>query len=137
MPSVIPAPTRAHLATSGGLLFNELSHSPGPTLTSVATLLENALDLDPGRYIRGGLSDVLLYVARLAMRVHSYARYLLSPSSRHVRGLRPPALTPEKRRLLSESAASLFASVESQIIPQLLSWCVGFRTFPEPSLNLP
>jgi len=81
-------------------------------LGSVKSILENALELDPGRYVRSGTharsawlllcmqvlitarvgsprrpvlptgtSEVLLYAMRLAMRVESFARFVLSPDA--------------------------------------------------------
>ena len=53
-PQVCPAPDRRHLATAAGTLFQELTHSPSVVLGSVKSILENALELDPGRYVRSG-----------------------------------------------------------------------------------
>ena len=54
-PQVCPAPDRRHLATAAGTLFQELTHSPSVVLGSVKSILENALELDPGRYVRAGM----------------------------------------------------------------------------------
>jgi hypothetical protein len=54
VPQVCPAPDRRHLATAAGTLFQELTHSPSVVLGSVKSILENALELDPGRYVRSG-----------------------------------------------------------------------------------
>lgn len=67
-------------------------------------ILENALDLDAGRYVRGGSSSTILYAIRLAIRVGSYIRYLLSPKAANIRGLQcaprasPRDSTTERRR---------------------------------------
>lgn len=47
-------------------------------ITALTAVLENAVDLDSGRYVRGGSSSTILYVIRLAIRIGSYIRYLLS-----------------------------------------------------------
>ena len=78
IPTQVPAPNRAHLATRVGILFNELTHSPTASVSAVTTILDNALDLDAGRYVRGGGSSTILYAIRLVTRVESYVNYLLS-----------------------------------------------------------
>ena len=67
MPKTVPAETRDHLATPVGLLCQELTHSPVLLLASLQSLLDNALDLDAGRYTGGGSSEVILYALRLAL----------------------------------------------------------------------
>ena len=52
LPKLIPAPDRTHLATRAGILFNELTHSPSASVSAVTAILDNALDLDAGRYTR-------------------------------------------------------------------------------------
>jgi len=76
MPATVPAENRKHLATPTGLLFQELTHSPAVTLGCMQTLLDNALDMDAGRYSQHGASAVILYAVRLALRIEGYVRYL-------------------------------------------------------------
>lgn len=89
-------------------------------------LLENALELDPGRYVRGGSADVLLYAVRLAMRVEGFARFLLSTEADTVRGLRTPGVSAN-RAVLEASAADLQATLLHQIVPLLLAWYARCR----------
>ena len=126
LPQVIPYDDRALLSTAAGVLFHELSHSPAATLASVRTLLENALELDPGRYVRGGGSDVLLYCTRLAMRVEAFARFLLSPAARAVRGLRTPAARTS-RSALRAATEELRTALDQQVLPLLISWYARCR----------
>ena len=114
------------MATPVGMLFQELTHSPEVVLTAVRTLLENALELDPGRYTRGGAADVLLYTARLAMRVESFARYILSEASSTVRGLRTAAVDANES-LLREATVELHGTLEREVLPLILSWYARCR----------
>ena len=75
--------------------------SPVLLLASLQSLLDNALDLDAGRYTGGGSSEVILYALRLALRVEQYARFLLSTRRRAVHGFES---TTHVRRELVESA---------------------------------
>ena len=72
-PSHVPAADRAAMATPAGLLFQELTHAPAPLLVALRTIMHNALELDAGRYVRGGASATILYATRLALRVGLYA----------------------------------------------------------------
>ena len=125
-PLVIPGPDRDHLATPAGCLLQELTHSPAAILTSVKALLENALELDPGRYLAGGAAEVLLYSARLAVRVESFACYLLSPESASVRGLRTPSLAAREGALRALTD-ELHNMLVEQVLPLIVSWYARCR----------
>ena len=49
-PEYVPAQSREHLATPVGLLMQELTHTPSLLLSCLQQTLENALDMDCGRY---------------------------------------------------------------------------------------
>ena len=74
-PVMIPTPQTQLLATSYGLLLNELVRSPDTVLKAVDALLEGALALDTGSVCDLGASDfntsvdIILYIARLGARV--------------------------------------------------------------------
>ena len=79
--------------------------------------MHNALELDAGRYVRGGASATILYATRLALRVGLYARAALAPEARGVRGLRN--LPDAVRRELAEGSEALRAMVEQRALPVL------------------
>ena len=81
LPSQIPAPTRDFLCTPTGLLFNEILMSPDVILTSIKHMLEKVLDMDAGRYSE--VSEAILYVARLAIRVEGYLLFLVQNRKFH------------------------------------------------------
>ena len=81
LPTRIPEPERAHLKTPAGMLFNELTHSAAPSIAAISAILDNALELDAGRYVRGGSSSTILYAIRLATRLENYLNFLLSPDA--------------------------------------------------------
>jgi hypothetical protein len=74
-PTVVPAPDRNHLCTPVGLLFNEIILSPNIILSSIQVMLERVIDMDTGKYSE--LSESILYVVRLAVRVEAYLLYLV------------------------------------------------------------
>ena len=120
LPSTIPDPQPAHLATAAGLLFNELTHSPSVLLSSVVAILDNALELDIGHFVRGGRSaSVVLYAIRLALRVEGYARFLLDPSRASARGL---SSAGETDRELRQGAAVIRTKLEDHAFLVLQSW---------------
>eukprot|EP01065_Artemidia_motanka_P043555 TRINITY_DN6056_c0_g2_i1.p1 TRINITY_DN6056_c0_g2~~TRINITY_DN6056_c0_g2_i1.p1 ORF type:complete len:3869 (+),score=962.49 TRINITY_DN6056_c0_g2_i1:109-11715(+) len=81
--SSIPASDRRHLATPAGMLYRELEASPEPVLAAVQQLLVCALDKDSGSlFSHDGRTEasnaaLILYVLRLASRVHSFVHFLL------------------------------------------------------------
>jgi len=81
LPSQIPAPDRAFLCTPTGLLFNEILTSPDVILTSIKNMLEKVLDMDAGRYSE--VSEAILYVTRLAIRVEGYLLFLVQNRKFH------------------------------------------------------
>lgn len=78
-PVTAPDMDRARLATSCGLLFNELACSPAAAAGCVARLLELALDLDLGKWSDVS-SRIVLSAVRLAVRVESFMLFLLRHS---------------------------------------------------------
>jgi hypothetical protein len=70
----VPAESRDHLCTPVGLLFNELILAPHLMLTSLQAMLERVLDMDTGKYSM--LSDAILYVIRLVVRVEGFILFL-------------------------------------------------------------
>lgn len=74
-PTTVPASDRNHLCTPTGLLFNEIIMAPHIILSSVQQMLERVIDMDTGKYSE--LSESILYVVRLAVRVESYLLYLV------------------------------------------------------------
>ncbi len=130
MPEHIPAPSRAHLATPAGLLFQELTHSPAVLLGCLQALLDNALDMDAGRYVRAGSSETILYAVRLALRVEASANYALSPAASDVRGLeRTDRETgdPEVRAALEKGVEALRAKLHEHALPVLQGWYARLR----------
>lgn len=74
-PTQVPAPERDHLCTPVGLLFNEIITTPHVILSSIQLMLERVIDMDTGKYSE--LSDSILYVVRLAVRVEGYLLFLV------------------------------------------------------------
>jgi hypothetical protein len=80
-PTVVPASTRNHLCTAVGLLFNEIITTPNIILQSIHTMLERVCEMDSGTYSE--LSDSILYVVRLAIRVEGYLLFLVVNTKFH------------------------------------------------------
>ena len=132
LPTVIPDVERTHLKTPAGCLFNELTHAAAPSISAVSTILDNALELDSGRYVRGGSSSTILYAIRLATRVEAYITYLLSADAEKVRGLNLPG-TPDfggdspAKAALRASAAELRKKLLDLALPVLQGWYARLR----------
>ena len=73
-PDQVPASNRDHLCTPVGLLFNEIITAPHILFKSVQHMLEKVIDMDTGKY--SGISDAILYVVRLCVRVEAYMLFL-------------------------------------------------------------
>jgi hypothetical protein len=80
-PTSIPAPNRDHLSTSVGLLFNEILMAPNIILTAIQSMLDKVTDMDTGKF--SDLSESILYVLRLAVRVEGYLVFLIKNYSFH------------------------------------------------------
>ena len=59
-------------------------------------MLENAVEADVGRYNGSGSASVILYTCRLALRIESYARYVLSKDAEKVCPIFQVALIPSR-----------------------------------------
>ena len=133
MPTTIPAPDRSSLTTPVGVLFNELTHSPAASVMAVVRILENAMDLDAGRYVRGGSSSTILYAIRLACRTESYINYLLAPKAEAVRGLKllgPPDFgggDNPNRAQLRNASSTLRRKLMELALPVLQGWYARLR----------
>ncbi|CAM9179352.1 unnamed protein product, partial [Ectocarpus fasciculatus] len=74
-PQTVPSHDREHLSTPAGLLFNEFLMSPKIILNAVQAMLETVLEMDTGKYSE--LSECILYVIRLAVRIEGYLLFLM------------------------------------------------------------
>lgn len=80
-PTCIPAPNRDHLSTPVGLLFNEILMAPNIILAAIQSMLDKVTDMDTGKF--SDLSESILYVLRLAVRVEGYLVFLIKNYSFH------------------------------------------------------
>lgn len=120
VPTQIPPPNRSHLATSCGLLFNELVYSPRNVITSVEKMLELILDHDTGRYSETS-SPVILYIIRLAVQLESFVIFLLDQrkKAREIRGL---ACSEASLKELAEGKQRLYNKLQGVVFPVLERW---------------
>lgn len=82
-PTEVPAPNRDHLCTAAGLLFNELVMSPKIVFQSVYEMLDHVVEMDTGKYSE--LSESILYVIRLSVRLEGYMLYLIRNHEFHTK----------------------------------------------------
>ena len=128
-PQHIPAPTRAHLATPSGILFNELTRSPTAVSESILALTGLALELDSGRYDPGSANCAAsLYILRVASRVEGFCVPSSPPPSAFRRRCHRPA--PELQ------AAAARAGAWSAAARPLVASCV-VRTLARRSCSAP
>ena len=80
-PAMVPTAHKELLASTYGALLNELLLSPKSVTRSVISIMDSALSLDTGSVCDSKSSDfntsveVILYVTRLAARVHNYLHF--------------------------------------------------------------
>ncbi len=85
-PAMVPTQHSELLASAYGALLNELFYSPEVTCRSVISLLDAALALDTGSVCDDAATDfnssvtIILYIARLGARVHSYIHFAVAHS---------------------------------------------------------
>ena len=85
-PAMVPTQHAELLASAYGALLNELFYSPEVTCRSIIALLDAALALDTGSVCDESASDfnssvtIILYIARLGARVHSYIHFAVCHS---------------------------------------------------------
>ena len=133
LPELIPSVNRNHLATPAGLLIQELTHAPRPLFVAVHRILENALELDIGRYVRGGRSTaVMLYTIRLAVRVVAYARFTLSDEGLRIRGIARMRAQPDAVDAVRQGITTLRAKLEDHALPVLQDWYTKLRAADSP-----
>lgn len=82
-PLMVPTLYPELLATSYGLLMNELYRSPDTVIRSILTLLKGALAVDTGSVVDEGAKEfntstmIILYITRLGCRVENYLTFLI------------------------------------------------------------
>lgn len=133
VPNIIPPPTREHLATPTGLLFNELQYSPHAVLKPLKDMLDLALELDTGAYTQSA-SPIILYVVRTVVRIETYIKYMCAHNdwlesgaktgSGHdssIRGLKvqDQFILKQMRQTWKEVRGVL----NDQVFPMLERWC--------------
>jgi hypothetical protein len=83
VPMMVPTAHADLLATSYGLLMNELVRSPETVLRAVMALLKGALACDTGSVVDEGATEfntstrIILYMTRLGCRVDNYLSFLI------------------------------------------------------------
>lgn len=91
IPIIDESKLQALLATPQGSMFNEISKSPDVLTDCVIKILDRALDMDVGRYVKDSSSGpMILYAIRLAVRVEGYLKFALRscvPGKPRPRGL--------------------------------------------------
>ena len=82
-PVMVPTPHVDLLASTYGLLLNELYRSPSVVLRSILIILKGAYACDTGSVADEGATDfntsttIILYVSRLGARVDNYITFLI------------------------------------------------------------
>jgi len=113
-PDTVPAPSRKHLTTPVGLLFNELLKCPDVVLNALLIMLRAALDKDNGQPGSGN-EGLILYAIRFALRVESYILFLIQHIQKdtYLQELRYGASHEAKVRGLPGSESSLLNQLQN------------------------
>ena len=132
---MVPTQHPELLATSSGLLLNELHCAPHNVLRPVLALLVGALALDTGAVCDMGEADfntgvdIILYVARLAARVDNFVSLLVDQAygkHRCVEGkLREIEVSPSCLEELAAGRAAIRGKLHGGIdSPHCLLFCL-------------
>ena len=139
-PQRIPAPTRDHLATPAGILFNELTRSPTAVSESILALTTLALELDSGHYNpKSANCAAILYILRVASRVEGFVRTVLAANDQgkaatadllnsdswgnHGSMTRGLQCGPEVLTILRRCEGRLATALRRELATMVESWC--------------
>jgi len=125
IPAMVPTQHPSLLASSHGLLANELHKAPDNVLRPLAALLTGALALDTGAVCDVGGTDfntgvdIILYVTRLAARVDNYVNFLVDHHHKRHRcvdvPLRDLALSEGTLAALEHGLAALRETMQGEL----------------------
>ena len=143
VPESVPSNDPSLLATSAGLLFNELIHSPGHVVDAIDRMAQYVLELDEGKFGENS-SSYILYVTRLMVRLQSYIlsvlqhRQWIASDTRvggpggasHVRGL---DIEDAELEVLRAANEMLTSRLTNSMCPLIEGWCK--RCVREKAIN--
>ena len=126
VPDEVPCRDRAHMATSHGLIINEIHRSPNVFLDCIAKLLGLCLDLDVGTF-HSNTVPIILYVFRLSSRVTSFVSYMIDygrgQKEEGVFGtLRSIELNKDTILILECGLRKIENVMHTRILPMLEAW---------------
>lgn len=108
------------LATAKGALFNEIAKSPDVITDCIVKILGRALDMDVGKYTSSQSSGpLILYAARLAVRVEGYLKLAVNICSR---GYRPRGMETLDIAKVRTALNKIRSMLDTQAIPMLEYW---------------
>eukprot|EP01012_Entosiphon_sulcatum_P007139 TRINITY_DN13559_c0_g1_i1.p1 TRINITY_DN13559_c0_g1~~TRINITY_DN13559_c0_g1_i1.p1 ORF type:complete len:4669 (-),score=764.85 TRINITY_DN13559_c0_g1_i1:3029-17035(-) len=125
-PKQVPSEDDSLLATSHGLLLNELEHSPQGVVEPLIRLLNLAVESDSGTVRNAPVVEVILYLLRTVARVENYIYFLIAHTTgRHPSisiPLRGVVITPDVLQQLQHSYRELREFIEGSVTDMLESW---------------
>lgn len=115
------------MATTHGLIFNEIHRSPNVFIDSIVKLLGLCLDLDVGTF-HSNTVPIILFVFRVASRVESFVSFLID----HGRGCRVDGIDGVLRSIDLDEATIVTLEtglrrmryvLQTRLQPMLEAWC--------------
>ena len=125
-PEEVPCRATEHMATSHGLLMNEIHRSPDVFLDSIIKLLSLSMDLDVGTF-HSMTVPIILYILRLSSRVESFVSFLIDHGRKGRTtvdcALRSIELDSSTIEVLQNGINRMRYLMRSRLHPMLESWC--------------
>jgi hypothetical protein len=123
-PDIIPPPTRDHLKTPAGLLFNELANSPETLVQSIEAMLILICEMDTGKWSTS--SKLILYIVRLVVRVEGYMVFMIeqkqsTSANAKVRGV--DCVSDDKLAEIVAYRGRMRVRLNNQVFTMLDRWC--------------
>ncbi|CAE7676808.1 unnamed protein product, partial [Symbiodinium microadriaticum] len=126
-PVEVPCKDRAHMATSLGLIMNEIYRSPEVFMDSANKLLALSMDLDVGTF-HSMTVPIILYILRLASRIESFVAFVIAHGTgRHESidcKLRSIDLGEDTLRTLEIGLNKMRYLMRARLHPMVEAWCV-------------
>ncbi|MDA7651362.1 hypothetical protein N8602_00260, partial [bacterium] len=133
LPELVPCPDGKHLCTPCGLLFNEMSHSPGLLMQALEDMAKFILEMDEGKFSWHS-SPYILYLLRLFVRIEEYLQFMddhivwrrdqdifsAAGAKSFVRGLQ---CSDESLATVKKTLKMIRQTLHDDLYPLLFAWC--------------
>ena len=122
----MPCTDKAQMASSHGLILNEIHRSPEVFIDSTNKLLTLSMDLDVGTF-HSMTVPIILYILRLASRIESFVAFMIDHGRRRHESidckLRSIELDEDTLRILEGGLSKMRHLMRARLHPMMEAWC--------------